>query len=69
MPIDKDKLVGLMIDKKFSQTKLAKEANISKSQISRILKADKPKVRTETLGKIADGLKVDYKELMIKENK
>ena len=65
MPINKEKLKDLVIKNEMSFSKLAKKSIVSKAQISRIMSDDSSsKVRTDTLGKIANALGVDYKELL-----
>lgn len=65
MAIDKDKLRDLVIKKQMTYSDLADKANISKSQISKILNGDESsKVRTDTIGKLASALGVDYKEIL-----
>ena len=65
MPINKEKLRALVIKNEMSFSKLADAANVSKSQISRIMNDNSSsKVRTDTLGKIANAWNVDYKELL-----
>ena len=69
MAIDKDKLRDLVIKKQMTYSDLADKANISKSQISKILNGDEgSKVRTDTIGKLASALGVDYKEILKKED-
>ena len=67
LPIDKDKLIKTMIDKKKNISKLAEESKVSKSQISRLMKEDTKTIRLDTLGKIAKALDVDYKDLLKEE--
>lgn len=65
MALDKDKLMELLIKNNLNYSKLADNANISKSQISRILNGTgSSKVRTDTIGKLAKALNVDYKKLL-----
>ena len=65
MAIDKDKLRDLVIKKQMTYSDLADKANISKSQISKILNGDESsKVRTDTIGKLSSALGVDYKEIL-----
>ena len=64
MPIDKDKLTAAMIKNKMNMSKLAEESEVSKSQISRLIKEDTKTIRLDTLGKLAKALDVDYKELL-----
>ena len=67
MPIDKDKLIKTMIDKKKNISKLAEESKVSKSQISRLMNENTKTIRLDTLGKIAGALGVDYKDLLKEE--
>ena len=67
MPIDVEKLNRAIIEKGLNYTDLAKKANISKSQISRIVNSDGSKSRTKTISKIANALGVDYKEICKEE--
>lgn len=65
MAIDKDKLRGLVIKNEMTYSELADKAKVSKSQISRILNGEESsKVRTDTIGRLAKALKVDYTELL-----
>ena len=65
MAVSKEKIQALLIEKKMTYAKLADESKVSKAQISRIMNADSDsKIRTDTLGKIAKALNVDYKELL-----
>ncbi|AIY80163.1 helix-turn-helix family protein [Clostridium botulinum 202F] len=65
MAIDRDKLKGLVIKNQMTYSDLANKAKISKSQISKILNGDdSSKVRTDTIGKLASALGVDYKEIL-----
>lgn len=65
MPINKEKLRNLVIKNEMSFSKLAEVSKVSKAQISRIMSDNSSsKVRTDTLGKIANALNVDYKELL-----
>ena len=66
MPIDKNKLVAAMINKEMNMSDLAEKSQVSKSQISRLMSEDTKKIRTDTLGKIANALGIDYK-LLLKE--
>ena len=65
MPIDKIKLTEAMIEKEMNMSDLAKKSEVSKSQISRLMKEDTKKIRLDTLGKIANALEIDYKALYI----
>lgn len=68
MAINKDKLIDLVIKNQMTYSELADKSNISKSQISKILNdSSGSKVRTDTIGKLASALGVNYKELLIKE--
>lgn len=68
MGIDREKLKELVIKNQMTYTDLANKTNISKSQISKIFNGDESsKVRTDTIGKLASALGVNYKELLIKE--
>ena len=67
LPIDKDKLIKTMIDKKKNISKLAEESKVSKSQISRLMNENTKTIRLDTLGKIAGALGVDYKDLLKEE--
>ena len=67
MPIDKIKLTEAMIEKEMNMSDLAKKSEVSKSQISRLMKEDTKKIRLDTLGKIAKALDVDYKDLLKEE--
>ena len=68
MAVSKEKIQALLIEKKMTYAKLADESKVSKAQISRIMNADSDsKIRTDTLGKIAKALNVDYKELWADE--
>lgn len=68
MAVSKEKIQALLIEKKMTYAKLADESKVSKAQISRIMNADSDsKIRTDTLGKIAKALNVDYKELLADE--
>ncbi|NMF06298.1 helix-turn-helix domain-containing protein [Clostridium beijerinckii] len=65
MAIDRDKLKELVIKNQMTYSDLADKAKISKSQISKILNGDESsKVRTDTIGKLASALGVDYKEIL-----
>ena len=65
MPINKEKLRDLLIKRKMTYSELSEKSKVSKAQISRIMNEESSsKVRTKTLGKIAEALKVDYKELL-----
>lgn len=65
MAIDREKIKDLVIRNQMTYSDLAEKSNISKSQISKILNGEeKSKVRTDTIGKLADALGVDYKELL-----
>ena len=64
MPIDKEKLKTFMIDKKMNISDLSKISNVSKSQISRLIKEDTKTTRLDTLGKIAEALGVNYEDLL-----
>ena len=64
MPIDKEKLTASMIKNKMNMSKLAEESEVSKSQISRLIKEDTKTIRLDTLGKLAKALDVDYKDLL-----
>ena len=68
MAIDRDKLMGLIINKHMTLTELANKTNISKSQISKIFNGiEDSKLRTDTIGKLASALGVDYKEILKRE--
>lgn len=69
MPIDKIKLTEAMIEKEMNMSDLAKKSEVSKSQISRLMKEDTKKIRLDTLGKIANALEIDYKALLKDEEK
>ena len=43
MPLNVDKLNELLVEKNLNYSELAKKANISKNQISRIVNKDKPR--------------------------
>lgn len=65
MAVDRDKLKDLVIKNQMTYSDLAQKANISKSQISKILNGDdSSKLRTDTIGKLASALGVDYKEIL-----
>lgn len=65
MAIDRDKLKELVIKNQMTYSDLADKSKISKSQISKILNGDESsKVRTDTIGKLASALGVDYKEIL-----
>lgn len=63
MPIDVEKLNRAIIEKGLNYTDLAKKADISKTQISRIINSDGSRPRTKTISKIANALEIDYKEI------
>lgn len=68
MSIDRGKLKDLVIKRQMTYSDLAEKANMSKSQISKIVNGEEgSKVRTDTIGKLASALGVDYKEIL-KEN-
>ena len=69
MPIDKIKLTEAMIEKEMNMSDLAKKSEVSKSQISRLMKEDTKKIRLDTLGKIANAFEIDYKALLKDEEK
>jgi len=65
MAVDRDKLRELIINNQMTYTDLANKTNISKSQISKIFNGNEDsKVRTDTIGKLASALGVDYKEIL-----
>lgn len=65
MAIDRDKLRDLIINNQMTYTDLANKTNISKSQISKIFNGSEDcKLRTDTIGKLASALGVDYKEIL-----
>ena len=67
MPIDKIKLTEAMIEKEMNMSDLAKKSEVSKSQISRLMKEDTKTIRLDTVGKIAKALDVDYKDILKEE--
>lgn len=65
MAIDREKLKELVIKNQMTYSDLADKSKVSKSQISKILNGDESsKVRTDTIGKLASALGVDYKEIL-----
>ncbi|MDU1339402.1 helix-turn-helix domain-containing protein [Clostridium butyricum] len=69
MPLNVDKLNELLVEKNLNYSELAKKANISKNQISRIVNKDKPRVQLKTISALSKALNVSYKELYISDNK
>ena len=68
MVIDRDKLRELVIKNQMTFTDLANKTNISISQISKIFNGNEDsKLRTDTIGKLASALGVDYKEILKRE--
>lgn len=67
MAINIEKLNGLLIEKGLNYSDLAKKANMSKSQLSRIINKDNPVVRLKTISAISNALGVNYKEIYISE--
>lgn len=65
MPLNIDKLNELLVEKELNYSDLAEKANISKTQISRIVNKDNPEVRLKTISAISKALGVSYKELYI----
>lgn len=65
MPINREKLRDLLVERKMTYSELSEKSEVSKAQISRIMNEEtSSKVRTKTLGKIAEALEVDYRELL-----
>lgn len=69
MPLNVEKLNELLIKKNLNYSDLAEKANISKTQISRIVNKDNPKVQLKTISALSEALEVPYKELYIPDSK
>lgn len=69
MPLNVEKLNELLVKKNLNYSELAEKANISKTQISRIVNKDKPKVQLKTISALSKALEVPYKELYIFDDK
>ena len=67
MPINKDKLASVMIDKQINISDLSEKSNVSKSQLSRIVNGKTKKVGMSTLGKISKALEINYQDILDEE--
>ena len=67
MPINKDKLASVMIDKQINISDLSEKSNVSKSQLSRIVNGKTKNVGMSTLGKISKALEINYQDILDEE--
>lgn len=69
MPLNVERLNELLVEKNLNYSELAEKANISKTQISRIVNKNEPKVHLKTISALSKALEVPYRELYIADNK
>ena len=65
MSLNVERLNELLIEKKLNYSELAEKAKMSKTQISRIVNKNEPKVQLKTISALSEALEVPYKELYI----
>lgn len=67
MPLNIERLNELLVEKNLNYSELAEKANISKTQISRIVNKNNRKVQLKTISALCNALDVEFKELYMKD--
>ena len=67
--MDVERLKELLIEEGLNYSDLAEKAEISKTQVYRIVNKSNPKIQIKTISALSKALGVSYKELYVSDEK